>query len=63
MNGDNNLTTSWAEWPDELREQARSVVERMDNGGSTEALDIVDKMITDLNGRRATLAELANSLD
>ncbi len=63
MSEEEPATGSWERWPEEMSRQAESVVEHVRAGSPLEAMDALDRMIVDLNSRRATVAELANTMD
>lgn len=51
---------SWAEWPEAMAEQARTVRSCVESSNPSEALDLLDAMIADLDSRRGIVADLAN---
>jgi hypothetical protein len=53
---------SWEQWPDQVTQEATAVVERVRTGAPVEALAALDKMVVEINERRAVLAELANAM-
>jgi hypothetical protein len=63
MSEDDPVVSSWEQWPEQMAQEARSVVEYVHTGAPVEAMAGLDKMIVELNARRATVAELANALD
>jgi hypothetical protein len=60
---EDTATGSWERWPEQVTQEATSVVEYMRNGSPVDALAALDKMVVEINERRAALAELANALD
>ncbi|MBP2335110.1 hypothetical protein JOF41_001288 [Saccharothrix coeruleofusca] len=59
----NQGSSSWEQWPQEIGEQAAEVVELVGSGATQEALAVLDRMIADLDARRAVIADVANALD
>ncbi|MFL6126955.1 hypothetical protein [Actinophytocola sp.] len=54
---------SWDDWPEQVAREARSAVECVRTGSPVDAMAALDKMIVEINRRRAVVAELANTLD
>ena len=54
---------AWERWPEQVSREATAVVECVRSGAPVEALAALDKMVVEINERRAALAELANALD
>jgi hypothetical protein len=50
----------WEQWPDDLTDRAREVVEAMHAGRAAEAVDLLDELISDLGARRQTASDMAN---
>lgn len=59
----NTGSPSWEQWPQEIGEQAAEVVELVGSGATQDALATLDRMISDLNARRAVISDVANALD
>jgi hypothetical protein len=54
---------SWEDWPEQISRQAADVVALVRAGTPNEALGTLDRMIADLDDRRAVVSDLANALD
>jgi hypothetical protein len=54
---------AWADWPDTMTALAHQVVFHIGAGHAATAVALLDEMLADLESRRRTAAELANSQD
>lgn len=54
---------AWTDWPDTMTALAHQVLFHLSAGHAATAVAILDEMLADLESRRRTAAELANSED